>query len=167
MAKPFIKNAIVAVNGSKSSLQAAMHAIILAKQYQLSLKAVFVVDTATIKYLTNFKLLTTSERDEYKQNLVNDGKNYLEYVKDLARTKGVKIETELREGPVATEIIGAADQWHSDIIIVGRGDEYSMTPQGQVHKSVASANRRQIIINSHCSVFVAYKEDIEKIFKMI
>ena len=92
MGKPFLKKILVAINGTHSSVLAAMYGIILAKQYQLKMKVVFVVDTATIKYLINFKFLVSDEKDAYKNDLKKDGQNYLDYVVNLARTKGVKIE---------------------------------------------------------------------------
>lgn len=50
MSKPFLKNILAAVNGSQSSMQAVMYGIIMAKQYNLNLKIVYVVDTATVKF---------------------------------------------------------------------------------------------------------------------
>ena len=97
---PLLKKIIVAINGSESSVQAAMYAIMLSKQYSLALKAVYVVDTATIKFLTNSKFLVSEEKDSYESDLKRDGKTYLEYVKNLAKSKGMEIETELREGSV-------------------------------------------------------------------
>lgn len=168
MAKPFLRKAIVAINGSKSSMAAAMYAIIMAKQYQMTLKVVFVVDTATIKYLTNFKLLVASDKDTYKNNLTSDGNNYLEYVQTLAKTKGVKIETQLRSGSVADEIISAADEYSADVIIIGgKSDSENYTRSAHKRISATSVNRAQIINCAHCSVLVTNTPDIEKLFKIM
>ena len=82
---PLLKKIIVAINGSESSVQAAMYAVMLAKQYSLALRAVYVVDTATIKFLTSSKFLVSEEKDSYETDLRRDGKTYLEYVKNLAK----------------------------------------------------------------------------------
>ena len=96
-----------------------MYAVMLAKQYSLVLRAVYVVDTATIKFLTSSKFLVSEEKDSYETDLRRDGKTYLEYVKNLAKSKGMEIETELREGSVWAEIIKAADDFSADMILLG------------------------------------------------
>ena len=60
MIKSLFKKAIVAVNGSKSSEHALMYSFIIAKQMQISLKVVFVVDTATINHLALSKFFIAS-----------------------------------------------------------------------------------------------------------
>ena len=51
MGKPFLKKILVAINGTHSSVLAAMYGIILAKQYQLKMKVVFVVRALLCKLL--------------------------------------------------------------------------------------------------------------------
>lgn len=168
MIKPLIKKALVAVSGTKSSIIASMYSIILAKQYHIDLKFVFVVDTATIKYLTNFNILSRDEKESYKANLIKDGKHYLEYVENLSATKGLKVETELKEGDVASEIINSADEYSCDIIIVGghEADEHYL----ENHHSKKSSSwtiRNEIVQHAHCPVFVVHKKEFEKMFKIL
>ena len=167
MGKPFLKKILVAINGTHSSVPAAMYGIILAKQYQLKMKVVFVVDTATIKYLINFKFLVSDEKDAYKNDLKKDGQNYLDYVVNLARTKGVKIEPELREGSVSSEVITAADEFGSDLILVGGHNDPGSYIQGnQTKKSSAVTVRNEIVNYAHCPVLVVHKQDVEELFKI-
>ena len=119
MAKPLVKKIIACVNGTSESIQAVMYAIILAKQLSLQLKVVYVVDTATIKFLTNSKFFAPDEKLKYEESLSQDGKNILEYVSSLALTKGIKAETELLSGAVASEILASAEKFKADLIIVG------------------------------------------------
>ena len=63
MSKPFLKNILAAVNGSQSSMQAVMYGIIMAKQYNLNLKIVYVVDTATVKFLASSNFFVAEEKD--------------------------------------------------------------------------------------------------------
>ena len=77
MSKSFYKKIIVAINGSQSSIHAAMYAIMMAKSYNLALKVVYVVDTATIKYLTMNKFFITEEKEEFEKKLKIDGEHYL------------------------------------------------------------------------------------------
>lgn len=73
MIKPLVKNVLVAVNGSEASIHALMYGIILAKQQHINLKAVFVVDTATLKQLTLTKFFVADESENYEENLITDG----------------------------------------------------------------------------------------------
>lgn len=164
MAKTFFKKIIVAVNGRQSSVHASMYAIMMAKTYNLSLKFVYVVDTATIKYLTMNKLLITDEKNDFEQRLYDDGKHYLEYVQGLAATKGVRAETELRRGGIFTEIIKAAEEYESDLILLG-GKEKSLQ-HTSLKKSVLSRDENEVLVNAKCPVMIVQKTDIEAEFKI-
>ena len=92
MIKPFFKNILVAVNGSDRSIKAAKYAILMAKMYNCKVSVIYVVDTATIKYLTLSKFFIQEESAEYEKSLVQNGENNLKYVEELAASKGIKIE---------------------------------------------------------------------------
>ena len=64
MIKPLIQKVVVAINGSEQSLHAAMYAILMAKQYKCSLKAVYVVDTAALKFLSMSRFFLKNERQK-------------------------------------------------------------------------------------------------------
>ena len=69
MIKPLIQKVIVAINGSEKSLHAAMYGIIMARQYKCELKAVYVVDTASLRQLTMSGFLYKEESEKYEKNL--------------------------------------------------------------------------------------------------
>ena len=119
MGKSFFKKIIVAINGRQSSLNAAMYAIMMAKSYHISLKFVYVVDTATIKYLAMNSLIMSDSKYSLEDKLRSDGENYLNYAVMLASKKGLTVEKELRSGGVYTEILKAADEYEADLIILG------------------------------------------------
>ena len=123
MAKSFFKKMIVAVNGHRSSVHSAMYAIMMARSYNISIKFIYVVDTATVKYLSMNKFLVADERYDYEERLKEDGERYLSYAQMLAGSKGVKCETELRSGGVFTEILRAADEYEADVIILGGNEK--------------------------------------------
>ena len=110
---------IVAVNGHRSSVHSAMYAIMMARSYNISIKFVYVVDTATVKFLSMNKFLVADERYDYEERLKEDGERYLAYAQMLAGSKGMSCETELRSGGVFTEILRAADEYEADLIILG------------------------------------------------
>ncbi len=164
MAKSFFKKMIVAVNGHRSSIHSAMYAIMMARTYNISLKFVYVVDTATVKYLSMNKFLVSDERYDYEERLKEDGERYLAYAQMLAGSKGVKCETELRNGGVFTEIIRAADEYEADLIILG-GNETDES-RHQVKRNVLSTDQSEVLAHSKCPVMIIQKPDIEKIFKI-
>lgn len=167
MAKPLIKNILVAINGSQSSIQAAMYGIILAKQNDFNMKVVYVVDTATIKFLTASKLFINEEKESYEADLNSDGKKYLEYVTSLAKSKGVIIETELRTGSVYTEVVNATDAFEADMILIGGNNSLNnyFKPESGRHSIQATA-RSEIVNFAHCPVLVIHKPEIEGLFKI-
>jgi nucleotide-binding universal stress UspA family protein len=167
MGKPLFQNIVVAINGSDSSIRAAQYAILISKQYKCAVKAVYVVDSATLKQLTMNKFFVPEEMNDYISNLAADGKRYLEYVSELARTKGVKIETELRNGSISTEIIAAASESKAQLILIGASTtsrEISNTPIKGHH--AADISNQKIIAAAPCSVLVVREHMIEQLFKM-
>ena len=162
MIKPLVKNVLVAVHGSEASIHALMYGIILAKQQHINLKAVFVVDTATLKQLTLTKFFVADESENYEENLITDGKRCLQYAADLAKQKGVRIETEVRKGAVWAEVIKSADEYKSDLILIG-GKEYRS--YDSLRHNMVSVARSEIIASAHCSVLVVREPELENLFK--
>ena len=164
MAKGFFKKMIVAVNGHRSSVHASMYAIMMARSYNIELKFVYVVDTATIKYLAANKFLISDERYNFEDRLKEDGERYLSYAQMLASSKGVKCETELLSGGVFTEILHAAEDYEADLIILGGNEKDETHHVGK--RNVLSTDQSEILANSKCPVMIVQKPDIEKIFKI-
>ena len=168
MIKPLIKKVLVAVNGSQSSIRAAMYGIILAKQNHCAVRFVYVVDTATLKRLTIGKFLVQDESDGFEGALRSDGEKYLDYVTELAKRKGIKAEAELREGSVWVEVVQAADAFGANLILLGgHPARYSVTGKAAADAAVFSKTNREIILNANCSSLIAYEPKIEELFKML
>lgn len=164
MARKFFKKIIVAVNGRQSSVHAAMYGIMMAKTYGLELKFVYVVDTATIKFLSMNKLLITDEKVDFEERIKDDGQHYLNYASMIAATKGVKSETELKCGGVFTEIIKAAEEYEADLIIIGGNEKENQ--RGGIRRAVVGNDKNDILNNAKCPVLVVQKDDIEAVFKI-
>ncbi len=164
MQKSFFKKIIVAVNGHRSSIHAAMYAIMMARTYNIALKFIYVVDTATLKYLTMNRFLISDEKSDFETRLTEDGTHYLDYVEMLASTKGLKVETELRNGGVFTEILKAADEFKADLIILG-GNEKEASNDGYKRR-VLSTDQSEVLANSKCPVLIVQKPDIADEFKI-
>lgn len=164
MAKSFFKKLIVAINGNQSSIHAAMYAIMMARVYHLSVKFVYVVDTATIKYLTMNRFLLSEEKIDFEEKLKIDGTHYLDYVERLAVSKGLEVEKELRSGGVFTEIIKAAEEYDADLILLG-GTEKDAA-RTDYRKPVLSRDQNEVLANSKCPVLIVQKDGIEAEFKI-
>lgn len=166
MIKPLFQKIVVAINGSDQSLHAAMYAILLAKQYKCSLKAVYVVDTAALKFLSMSKFFLKTESQKYEENLLIDGKKYLEQVVTFAKVKGVKVETELRKGSPWFEILHVADDFAADLILLGGKEHSASSLSSEVSRDRASSTNMDIIGSARCNVLVVRQKDIEKLFKI-
>lgn len=167
MLKPLVHNVLVSVNGSESSSRAAMYGILMAKQYHLNLKFVYVVDTATLKRLTISHFLLEEETTSFEQNLRSDGQKYLDYAMMLAKKKGVKAQAELLEGSVWGEVISAADKFKAELILIGgSGAKTSGHAESFGASGHFSLVDKEIIMNSHCSVMVVREPKIEQLFRI-
>lgn len=167
MIKPLVKNILVAINGSESSVHAVMYGIIMAKSYHLNIKFVYVVDTATIKRLTLSKFLVQDENAAFEANLRADGEKYLDYAVQLAKQKGVKAERELREGSIWVEVVSAATAFDAKLILLGgRPSRFAVTGQAADESAVFSRTDKEIILNSNCSTLVVYEPKIEQLFRI-
>ena len=167
--KSIVKNIVVAISGSKASVQAAMYGIILAKQHELNMKAVFVIDSAAVKFLTNSRVFTAAERDSYLNDLNADGKKYLDYVTELAGSKGLKIETEIRSGSVWAEVLHAADDFKADMILLGGAvsGKASYVPDNEYRRNIQTTAGTEIVTYANCPVLVIHKENIAELFKLL
>jgi nucleotide-binding universal stress UspA family protein len=159
MIKPLISNIVVAINGSDASILAAKYAIVMAKAYRCRLSAVYVVDTATLRQLTLSKIFIQEESQEYEKSLKANGERYLSFVEELALAKGIKIEREIRQGAVYTEILSVAEDKKADLIILG-GWEKDRNP-----RDIFSHSHREIMINAKCTVLLAKEPGIDMLYK--
>lgn len=166
MIKPLFQKIVVAVNGSEPSFHAAMYGILLSKQYKCELKAIYVVDTSTLRHLTMSKIFIEEESLEYEQQLENDGKRYLSYLEKLAKEKDVKIQTELKKGSIWSELIKSAEDFEASLILVGGKEHKNDSSRDFIQLDKISRTNSEIIGSAGCNVLVVNEPDIEKLFKM-
>lgn len=165
MIKPLLQKVLVAVNGSEHSIHAAMYGILLAKQLRCEIKAVYVVDTATLRQLTLSKFFIAEESASYETNMEADGRRYLAYVEELAKSKDVKLQTELLKGAVWSEVLKASDDFDASVILLG-GKPHSNSTTEIIKHDMASATNVEIIGSSGRNVLVVKQADMEKLFKL-
>ena len=164
MIKSLFERIFVAYNGSKSSQNAVMYAILMAKLYKCQVKVSYIVDVESIKKLSLTKFIVTDEAEEIKSQLMLDGERKLRYAQELAKSKGITLETQLRYGSVWSEIIMAADEFKASLILLGGALETNYF--ASLNKSSISNQNSEIIGSAHCSVLVVKQPYLEQLFKM-
>jgi nucleotide-binding universal stress UspA family protein len=152
-------NLVVALSGSEASIAAAKYSIILAKQFKSRLTAVYVIDTATIRQLAINRIFVPEESADYEKSLEDNGKRYLAYAKELAQSKGVPMDVDLRRGAVHTEIMACAEERKSDAILLG-GWEID-----RPCRDIFSLAHREIVFNASCSVVIVKEPLIDQMFR--
>ena len=160
MMRPLFQKILVAVNGSEYSLRAAKYAVLMALQYHCRLKAVYVVDTATIRQLAFSRLFIKAEAERIEESLCADGRKYLSLVSEFASSKELKIETELRKGAVWAELVTCAESWNADALLLGAHDS------GAPGHDTASGICGEIIGSARCSVLVVKEPLADQLFRM-
>jgi nucleotide-binding universal stress UspA family protein len=159
--KALFQNIVVAVSGSEASISASKFGIAMAKLYRSRLIAVYVVDTATLKELLISKIFIEDESFEYEKSLEENGMRYLNYIEELADTKGVSVEKVMRKGAIFSEIIKVAEESEADLILLGGFEEKGG------YRDILSRQHRDILRNAKCSVLVVKEPNMDFIFKRL
>jgi len=161
MIQPLFKNLLILVNGTDASINAAKYAIIMAKLYKCSVRAVYVVDVATIKMLSLNRIFIEEESLDYERSLEQNGKRYLSYVQKIGEEKGVRVATELRRGAIWSEIVACSEENSIDAILIGS----SGAETGDRNESI-SLTFKSVLTHARCSVLVVKEPKIEHLFAL-
>ena len=143
-----LEHALLVVDGSEPSIEAARFAVRLSAQLGTRITAVYVVDTATMDYLLRTHIFVAEEREEFERDLENTGRRYLEYVTTIGKNHGVAVKTILEQGAMHQTILHMARDLNVDAIMVG-GWRRSIT-----QKDAASVERQLILDQAYCPVIV-------------
>lgn len=162
MSEKLVKKILVVVNGTDASFQSVEYAILLAKECNCSLKAIYVVDTTSIKKLQFAQILHQDESLECLEDLMSNGSAYLEYVQKLGKSKGLVVDVVQREGTVWAEVVAQAREDKTNLILIG-GTDYA----GSMGKDPISETYKEILVNAPCSVLMVREKMIDSLFKMV
>jgi len=114
-----IRRIMVSIGGNERALLAAQYAVALARLLGAELIAIYVVDTKILGDLLKARIFIRMEEMDYAHDLEEDGRRYLNHVRDLAEAKGVGITTVLEKGEVHTIVTQKARELEADLLVMG------------------------------------------------
>lgn len=118
MSIPF-KDILVYLDGTEESMNAAMSAIILAKQNNSRLHALYVVNTKALSDLVKARIFIDAERVDYLKDLANDARRHLRHMEKLSQSKGIEVILSSIEGSPNTEVVNYIKHNDIDLLVLG------------------------------------------------
>ena len=160
-ANPFGK-ILLYIDGSESSITAALFAIAVSKGHGSLLRVIYVVNDNLLTELLGAKVFVQMEKMDYERDLEEDGKRKLNYVVKLAEKKGVTIETVLRKGIVHEEVAREVIASDCDLLIQGELGEVLSLRDSFYEEGV------RILRKVSCPVLVVRnKHKVDKLYESI
>jgi nucleotide-binding universal stress UspA family protein len=110
---------LVYIDGTEASITAAQYAICLSRSTGANLIALYVINTRALNELLRSRIFLKDEQDEYQRDLEADAERYLNHIQDMARKKGLAIETVSASGTVHQEIRKLVVEREVDLLVIG------------------------------------------------
>jgi nucleotide-binding universal stress UspA family protein len=114
-----IERILLAVDDSPASFRAARLAIAIARAQQARLRVVSVVGDGEVD-----EAIRTAAEPTFLERRQAAAAGVLDRVSRLADRDGVDVETYKLQGRVAEHVLGQADRWHADMIVMGRSSTH-------------------------------------------
>jgi nucleotide-binding universal stress UspA family protein len=143
-----IKKIMLFIEGSEASMLAAHYAVALAKLLGAELVVLYVVDVKTLEDLLRARIFVRMEEMDYERDLEEDGRRYLEHVRDLAEAKGVPVAVHLEKGEVRCVVCQRARELGVDLLVMA---ELEM-PQSR--RDFYYDERERVFREARCPVLV-------------
>jgi nucleotide-binding universal stress UspA family protein len=149
-----ISKVLVAIDGSNSSMEAATHAVELAKKYNAELFALTIINTQPWFYSSTLYGWAPSETmEKVHESDIHRAQTWLDQIKENANNNEVGLQTKIllvpyTETSTAGAIINYAEENHIDLIVVGTRGHSGL--KKMLLGSVALA----VLTYSHCPVLV-------------
>jgi len=157
-----IRRILIYVDGSEKCITAAQYGIALAKKTDAELTALYVVNISLLEELVKARIFVKIEEMDYRHDLEHDGRRYLNYISELAKSKGIEIKTELIKGVVNKVVCQMIEEWRVDLLIMGELE--AVLSRTDTYHDEAEL----ILRKAKCSVLVVKDPDrVERIFNNI
>ncbi len=114
-----IKKMLVYIDGTEQSITAAQYALYISKFTGAKLTAFYVINTKALDELLRSRIFLKEEQLEYEHDLEEDARRYLNHVKELARSKGIALETRSVMGNPNQELVKLVREEGFDLLVIG------------------------------------------------
>lgn len=114
-----VSRILVYVDGTEESITAVQYAILLAKSYNASLCAAYIVNTRALTDLVKTRIFIKEEQEEYQRDIEADADKYLNHVRSLALQKNLTIDTVKSSGNIHQEIKRIVKEQEIDLLVIG------------------------------------------------
>ncbi|WP_421077025.1 universal stress protein [Methanothermococcus sp. Ax23] len=145
------KKILIPTDSSEVSMEAAKHALEIAKAMNSRVYAVYVVDIVPF-----IGLPTEGLWESMKEILEEEGKEALKKIEDKAKEMGVDIKSEILEGSPAKEIVDYAERKKVDLIVMGT------TGKTGLDKLLLGSVAEKVSKGAHCPVLLVKMMEKEK-----
>ncbi len=115
---PFRK-ILVYLDGSESSLSAAMYAVLLAESTNSTLDAIYCINTKALGELVKARIFVSQEKSEYLESLNKDAHRHIRHVEKLAKKKNVTFTGAIVEGSPSAEVTKYIRDSKIDLLVLG------------------------------------------------
>lgn len=148
MSQDLFRKILLVVDSTDATMAAGEFAFRLAQHFGSEVIAVDVVDTPSLEYLTRMRVLVSDEVREFERDLEETARRYLQYVTQIARSKGVLIQTQVDHGSLREVVLRVANESKADAIVMGAWSSSA------TQKDPVSASRQLILEEAACPVIV-------------
>ena len=149
-----IKKILVYIDGTEQSITAAQFALCLTRFTGARLTVFYVINTKALDELLKARIFLKEEQMEYERDLEGDAKRYLNHVRELARNKGVAVETRSALGSTHQEIVKIVKEEGFDLLVGGELSR-SRSRRDEFYDETERAIRAV-----PCSVLIVKDEDL-------
>lgn len=114
-----LKKICVYLDGTDESVKALSHAIEIARQFQLELFTVYIVNSELVNQLTISRIFAQAEAVDMKNSLHEDALKYSHLAKNMALKANVTIETLVEEGSLLERLTKVINEHAIDLLVIG------------------------------------------------
>ncbi|MGB0027451.1 MAG: universal stress protein [Nitrososphaeraceae archaeon] len=149
-----ISKVLVAIDGSRFSMEAAKYAVTLAKKYDAELIALTIINTQPWFHASSLYGWASSETmEKIHESDIHHAQTWLDQVKETAEKDGVRSQTKIllvpyTQSSTAGAIVNYAEENHIDLIMIGTKG-YS-----GIKKMLLGSVALAVVSYSHCPVLV-------------
>ncbi|MDF2958037.1 MAG: Nucleotide-binding universal stress protein [Candidatus Alkanophagales archaeon MCA70_species_1] len=142
------KKILLPVDGSAASLKAMEHAIELAKVFNAEIRVLYVMNEVAIAALLKF---SGKGKDEIIKDYKAAAEKILSGVEEKCKAAGVRVETCIREGMPAEEIVLEATESGADITVMGT---HGYGSKKRKERPLIGSTAERVVATNRCPTLV-------------